>query len=204
MTPRGAKRHRPFAEAGVAAIEFALIAPTFLIMMFGLVVWGVCLGDVGGPHPELGVAGVGCQSRKSPHPHLQPVTPRCAKRHQSFAEAGVVALERPLSGPIGLRLMFGIVVYGFDFGTRIALAHAASEGARASVAGITAGERANLAETQVRVIFARYPPLLSSESAHIEVAAAPASHPTLFKHHQSVVWGTRGSIRGVPRVRRIK
>src|SRR3546814_2260354 len=77
--------------------------------------------------------------------------------------------------------MFGIVVYGFYFGTCIALAHAASEGARASVAGITAGERANFAEAQVRAIFARYAPLLSDDAAHLEIAAAPASEPGLFQ-----------------------
>src|SRR3546814_17053304 len=73
--------------------------------------------------------------------------------------------------------MFGIVVYGFYFGTCIALAHAVSEGARASVAGITAGERANFAEAQVRAIFARYAPLLSDDAAHREIAAAPLSEP---------------------------
>src|SRR3546814_6174872 len=76
--------------------------------------------------------------------------------------------------------MFGIVVYGFYFGTCIALAHAASEGARASVAGITAGERATFAEEQVRAIFARYAPLLSDDEAQLAIAAAPASEPGLF------------------------
>src|SRR3546814_11983588 len=80
--------------------------------------------------------------------------------------------------------MFGIVVYGFYFGTCIALAHAASEGARASVAGITAGERANFAEAQVRAIFARYAPLLSDDPAHLQIAAAPASEPGLFQRSE--------------------
>ena len=38
------KRHRPFGEAGVAAIEFALVAPIFLILMFGIVVYGFYFG----------------------------------------------------------------------------------------------------------------------------------------------------------------
>ena len=109
------------------------------------------------------------------------MTPRGAKRHRPFGEAGVAAIEFALVAPIFLVLMFGIVVYGFYFGTCIALAHAASEGARASVAGITAGERANFAEAQVRAIFARYAPLLSDDPAHLQIAAAPASEPGLFQ-----------------------
>src|SRR3546814_11537842 len=79
--------------------------------------------------------------------------------YTTLFRSGVAAIEFALIAPIFLILMFGIVVYGFYFGTCIALAHAASEGARASVAGITAGERANFAEAQVRAIFARYAPL---------------------------------------------
>lgn len=47
--------------------------------------------------------------------------------------------------------------------------------------GITAGERANFAEAQVRAIFARYAPLLSDDPAHLQIAAAPASEPGLFQ-----------------------
>src|SRR3546814_3070656 len=101
--------------------------------------------------------------------------------YTTLFRSGVAAIEFALIAPIFLILMFGIVVYGFYFGTCIALAHAASEGARASVAGITAGERANFAEAQVRAIFARYAPLLSDDAAHLEIAAAPASEPGLFQ-----------------------
>src|SRR3546814_17348252 len=118
-------------------------------------------GGNGGRGHHRGWDGGRGQSRKRLHQHLQPVTPRGAKRHRPFAEAGVAAIEFALTAPIFLILMFGIVVYGFYFGTCIALAHAASEGARGSVAGITAGERANFAEATVSAHFHRYRTLLS-------------------------------------------
>src|SRR3546814_8901086 len=90
-------------------------------------------GGNGGRGHHRGWDGGRGQSRKRLHQHLQPVTPRGAKRHRPFAEAGVAAIEFALIAPIFLILMFGIVVYGFYFGTCIALAHAASEGARASI-----------------------------------------------------------------------
>src|SRR3546814_18834761 len=107
-------------------------------------------GGNGGRGHHRGWDGGRGQSRKRLHQHLQPVTPRGAKRHRPFAEAGVAAIEFALIAPIFLLLMFGIVVYGFYFGTFIALANAASEGARASFAGITAGARAHFADPPAR------------------------------------------------------
>ncbi len=97
------------------------------------------------------------------------------------AEAGVAAVEFALVAPIFLILVFSIIIYGFYFATRIAVAHAAAEGARASVAGITAAERQAFAEAQVRAIFANYAPLLSDDAAHLEVAAQPSVTPGLFE-----------------------
>lgn len=79
-----------------------------------------------------------------------------------------------------LLLVFGIIIYGFYFATGIAVAHAAAEGARASVAGLTGAERQSFAENQVRAVFAAYAPLLDDDPAHLEIAAAPASSAGMF------------------------
>jgi Flp pilus assembly protein TadG len=102
-------------------------------------------------------------------------------RHPASSEAGVAAIEFALIAPIFLILMFGIVIYGFYFGTRIAVAHAAAEGARAAVAGLTAGERSSFAEAQVRTVFARYAPLLTDDPAHLHVVSGPSAEAGLFE-----------------------
>ena len=79
-----------------------------------------------------------------------------------------------------LMLVFGIIIYGFYFATGIAVAHAAAEGARASVAGMTAAERQGLAEDQARAIFADYAPLLDDDAAHLQISAGPSATAGMF------------------------
>ena len=63
--------------------------------------------------------------------------------------AGAAAVEFALILPILLPLLFGVLAYGYYAVVCIALKTAASEGARASVAGMTDSERASLAKAAV-------------------------------------------------------
>jgi len=92
--------------------------------------------------------------------------------HRLMDRRGIAAVEFAFVAPLFLLLVFGIIIYGFYFATYIAVAHAAAEGARASVAGLTEAERRLFAVNQVDAVFARYAPLLSSDDAHLAVDAS--------------------------------
>jgi Flp pilus assembly protein TadG len=83
-------------------------------------------------------------------------------------EEGVAAVEFALIAPLFLMLVFGIMIYGIYYTVWIAVTEAATEGARASVAGLTTAERESLATAMVQNIFASYAPMLT----------LPAGQPT--------------------------
>lgn len=60
-------------------------------------------------------------------------------------DSGASSIEFALVAMVLLTILFGTFVYGHYFAVRIALVHAASEGARASVAGLTDAERSTYA-----------------------------------------------------------
>ena len=92
----------------------------------------------------------------------------------------MAAIEFALVAPMLLMLVFGIIIYGFYFATGIAVAHAAAEGARASVAGMTQAERQSLAESGARAVFADYAPLLDDDAAHLQISTGPSATPGMF------------------------
>ena len=95
-------------------------------------------------------------------------------------DAGTAALEFALVAPLMLFLVLGIIVYGIYFFTWIAVTHAASEGARASVAGMSTAERVRLATTQVDSLFAAYAPVINIQNATV-VAEQDPGNPGLFQ-----------------------
>jgi hypothetical protein len=74
-------------------------------------------------------------------------------------DSGLAAVEFALIAPLFLALLFGIFVYGLSFGAWLAVRHAAAEGARASVAGLSNAERKALGESTVVTIFNGYAPV---------------------------------------------
>jgi Flp pilus assembly protein TadG len=72
----------------------------------------------------------------------------------------MAAIEFALISLPFLLLIFAIFVYGFYFAAWVAVRHAASEGARASVAGLSVEERGDLAKAMVNSIFTAYSPVL--------------------------------------------
>ena len=74
----------------------------------------------------------------------------------------MAALEFALIAPALLMLVFAIIIYSFWFSALLGVRHAATEGARAAMAGLSASERANLARSRAQAVIAGYGRLLSS------------------------------------------
>jgi Flp pilus assembly protein TadG len=122
--------------------------------------------------------------------------------HWRGNNAGTAILEFALVAPLLLCLVFGIFVYGVYFFTWIAVTHAASEGARASLAGLSTTERVQLATAQVNTLFSAYAPVLNIHNATI-VAAQSASNPALFQvsityDFSQFAFGVLGNVLPVP------
>lgn len=66
-------------------------------------------------------------------------------------EKGSVAIEFAFIAVVFLTILFGIMSYGFQFATRIALSYAVAEGGRASVAWLNTSDAALSTENQARV-----------------------------------------------------
>ncbi|MGF6232048.1 Flp pilus assembly protein TadG [Inquilinus ginsengisoli] len=94
-------------------------------------------------------------------------------------EAGLAAVEFALVAPAFLAIVFGILIYGFFFGTWIAISQAAAEGARASVAGMSTTERTSLAEAAAAAVLVNYGSLLNSKNWTI--TAQPGAAPHTFQ-----------------------
>jgi len=87
-------------------------------------------------------------------------------------DEGVAAVEFAIIAPLFLVILFGIIVYGIYFATWIAITEAASEGARAAVAGLSSTERTTLATAQVQNFMGYYSPMLNINNATIVAAQA--------------------------------
>jgi Flp pilus assembly protein TadG len=90
-------------------------------------------------------------------------------------DEGVAAVEFAIIAPVFLMILFGIIVYGIYFATWIAVTEAASEGARAAVAGLSAAERIQLATDQANRFFNIYSPMLKPENATILAQQEPGN-----------------------------
>lgn len=85
---------------------------------------------------------------------------------------GTVSIEFAVLLPVFLAILFGIIVFGVQYATRIALTYAASEGGRAAVAGLNDGERQTLATTAITNSLAAFYPLVDPAKATITVNLA--------------------------------
>jgi Flp pilus assembly protein TadG len=92
---------------------------------------------------------------------------------------GVAAIEFALVAPVLLLIMVGILFFGLYFGAVHSTSQLAADAARASVAGLSDAERADLAITTVSKSAANYP-LLTPSKISVEAAPSPTDS-TSFK-----------------------
>lgn len=89
-------------------------------------------------------------------------------------DEGVVAVEFALVAPLFMLLIFGTMVFALYFATFVAVIHGASEGAKASVAGLSDAERGTLATARIQYVFSGYSPLLDPTHVTIRTQAGTA------------------------------
>lgn len=100
---------------------------------------------------------------------LLPISDSCAHQRLPGDSRGIVSIEFAILLPVFLAILFGIIVFGIQYTTRIALTYAASEGGRAAVAGLTNDERKNLATTAITRTLNAFAPLVNPAKASISV-----------------------------------
>lgn len=91
---------------------------------------------------------------------------------------GAVAVEFALVAPVFLLLVLGTMVFAIYFATFVAVIHGASEGARASIGGLSNAERATLARNRVTFLFEGYRPLLDPARATVSTRATTSGTPS--------------------------
>lgn len=96
-------------------------------------------------------------------------------------DSGVAAVEFALISLPFLLLLFAIAVYGFYFAAWVAVRHAAAEGARAAVAGLSVEERTTLATSMVESIFSAYSPVFDWKPGVDEVTAGVGDCTNCFQ-----------------------
>jgi Flp pilus assembly protein TadG len=85
-------------------------------------------------------------------------------------QRGSVAIEFAIVLTLLLSIMFGIVAFGFQFATRIALSYAVAEAGRSAVAGLTSAERQQRAEDAVDRVLTSFSPLVDPSKAVVDVS----------------------------------
>lgn len=94
-------------------------------------------------------------------------------------ESGSTAVEFAVIFPVALIFLCGVIAYGLYFGAAHAVQQLAADAARASVGGLSDGERASIAAAHVAASSGNYP-LLRAD--HISVAAqALSGDPSQFE-----------------------
>ena len=89
-------------------------------------------------------------------------------------QKGIAALEFALVTPALLMLIFAVIIYSFWFSALLGVRHAAAEGARAAMAGLSSSERADLARSRAQAVINGYGALLGSGGAP-DIQAQPDS-----------------------------
>jgi len=77
------------------------------------------------------------------------------------------AIEFAIVAPLLFAIMFGIIGFGTQFATRIALTYAATEGGRAAVAGLDDADREDLARKAIGKALAALAPLINPDKAAV-------------------------------------
>jgi Flp pilus assembly protein TadG len=86
-------------------------------------------------------------------------------------DSGVVALEFALTAPLIILVVLGAMAFAIHFAIVVALIHAASEGARASISGLSDADRQTAAQTRVQQVFSTYGGILSANKAGVSTQA---------------------------------
>jgi Flp pilus assembly protein TadG len=90
-------------------------------------------------------------------------------------ERATSAVEFAVVAPLLFAVLFGILGFGVQYATRIALVYAASEGGRAAVTGLTDTERTSLATSAVSNTLTALSPLVDPNKARVTVNLAQES-----------------------------
>lgn len=93
-------------------------------------------------------------------------------------DRGIAALEFVVLAPALLFLVFAIIIYSIYFTASMGVRQAASEGARAAVAGLSTGERVALARARAGEVFENYRSVLGSTAQPTITAGAGATAGT--------------------------
>ncbi len=87
-------------------------------------------------------------------------------------KSGMAALEFAVLAPALLMLVFSVIVYSIYFTSLYGVRHAASEGARAALAGLSADERSTLAEERAHEVIVNYSAVMgNSQEVSIDTAS---------------------------------
>jgi len=97
------------------------------------------------------------------------------KRQLRTCEQGLAALEFALLAPALLMLVFAVVLYSFYFAALMGVRHAAIEGARAAVAGLSTAERTALAQDRAQAVISGYGTLLAAGGGPVVTAVPDAT-----------------------------
>ena len=97
------------------------------------------------------------------------------KRQLRTCEQGLAALEFALLAPALLMLVFAVVLYSFYFAALMGVRHAAIEGARAAVAGLSTAERTVLAQDRAQAVVSGYGTLLAAGGGPVVTAVPDAT-----------------------------
>ncbi|HUD27965.1 MAG TPA: TadE/TadG family type IV pilus assembly protein [Novosphingobium sp.] len=93
-------------------------------------------------------------------------------------DRGIAALEFVFLAPALLFLVFSIIIYSIYFAASIGVRQAASEGARAAVAGLSTAERVSLARTRAGEVIENYRSVLGTTAQPTITAGAGATTGT--------------------------
>ncbi|APL96561.1 pilus assembly protein [Sphingobium indicum] len=96
-------------------------------------------------------------------------------RRLRTCERGLAALEFALLAPALLMLVFAVVLYSFYFAALMGVRHAAVEGARAAVAGLSTTERTALAQGRAQAVIGGYGTLLAAGGGPVVTAGPDAT-----------------------------
>lgn len=125
------------------------------------------------------------------------VTGPC-RRPRLRDDRGGVSLEFALVAPLFILLALASVVYGHYFAIRVAVVHAASEGARASVAGLSDSERASLAQQRVTEVIDAYSPLISEVAVSVNTPRPGVFEVTVTHGKPAIGFGAGDTLLPVP------
>lgn len=100
------------------------------------------------------------------------LTPTSPFRRLLACERGMAALEFVFLAPALLMLVFGVIVYSIYFSASVGVRQAATEAARAAVAGLSTAERVSLADARARQVLTNYGSVLG-DGEDATITAAP-------------------------------